>query len=528
VSQGLQVPDRPSDTAAMRLEMRHITKNFGGVHALRAVPFSARAGEVHALCGENGAGKSTLMKILAGAITDYDGEILLHGQPVRFAGTRAAEDAGIRIIYQELNLVPQLNAADNIFLGREKTWGGFIGWLDNRTMETQAKQLFDRLGAAISPRAKVADLRIGDQQMVEIAKALAFDAAILIMDEPTSALSDSEVARLFRVIADLRKAGTTVLYISHKMNEVFTLADWVTVLRDGQYVASAARGETSSDQVIRWMVGREIAALHYEKHPLGSQAVLEVESLSLASPTGSGRPSLRDITFSVAAGEVVGIAGLLGAGRTELLEAIYGASPLPPAGAIRFGGRPVRFAHPDEAIRCGIAMVTEDRKTLGVFDRMTVAENITLRRLPDLTVGPFIDPRAESRAVGWALKELSIKAAGGDAPITSLSGGNQQNCIVARWLLVEPRLFLLDEPTRGIDVGAKAEIYHLIRKLAALGRAIIMTSSELPELLTVADRILVLCEGRLTAQIPRVQATEEAIMQAATQFLDRARASSGF
>jgi len=508
----------------MRLEMRHIAKNFGGVRALRNVPFGAQAGEVHALCGENGAGKSTLMKILAGAITDYDGEILLHGKPVRFAGTREAEDAGIRIIYQELNLVPQLTAADNIFLGREKTRGGRIGWLDNRTMEAFAKRLFDRLGAAISPRAMVADLRIGDQQMVEIAKALAFDAAILIMDEPTSALSGSEVARLFRVIADLRKAGTTVLYISHKMNEVFTLADRVTVLRDGQYVASAARAATSPDQVIRWMVGREIAALHYEKHPLGQQAVLEVESLSLESPAGSGRPSLRDITFSVAAGEVVGIAGLLGAGRTELLEAIYGASPFPPSGAIRLGGRPVRFTHPDQAIRAGIAMVTEDRKTLGLFDRMTVAENITLRRLPELTLGPFIDPRAESRAVAWAISELSIKTAGGDAPITSLSGGNQQKCIVARWLLVEPRLFLLDEPTRGIDVGAKAEIYQLIRKLAALGRAIIMTSSELPELLTVADRILVLCEGRLTAQLPRAQATEEAIMQAATQFLDRTRA----
>jgi ABC-type sugar transport system ATPase subunit len=522
VSQGSQVSEAPDATPAVRLEMRRIAKNFGGVRALRDVSFSARAGEVHALCGENGAGKSTLMKILAGAITDYEGEILLAGRPVHFAGTRDAEDAGIRIIYQELNLVPQLSAADNIFLGREKTQGGPLGWLDSQTMEKQAKRLFDRLGAAISPRAKVANLRIGDQQMVEIAKALVFDAAILIMDEPTSALSDSEVARLFRVIADLKKAGTTVLYISHKMNEVFTLADHVTVLRDGQYVASAARAATSAQQVIRWMVGREIAALHYEKHPVGDESVLEVEGLSLPSPVGSGRPSLRDVSFSVAAGEVVGIAGLLGAGRTELLEAIYGASPSPPAGAIRLSGRPVRFTHPDQAIKAGIAMVTEDRKTLGLFDRMTVAENITLRRLPELTIGPFIDPRAEGRAVNWAVKELSIKTSGGEAPITSLSGGNQQKCIVARWLLVEPRLLLLDEPTRGIDVGAKAEIYLLIRKLASLGRAIIMTSSELPELLTVADRILVFCEGRLTASFARAEATEEAIMHAATQFLDRA------
>ncbi len=391
-------------------------------------------------------------------------------------------------------------------------------------MEDQTRRLFDRLGAPISPRAKVGDLRIGDQQMVEIAKALAYDAAIVIMDEPTSALSDSEVARLFRVIHDLRRAGATVLYISHKMNEVFTLADRVTVLRDGRFVASAPRAEITPDQVVRWMVGREIAALNYQPHPIQPRPILEVEGLSLDAPPGSGRPNLQDVTFAVRAGEVVGVAGLLGAGRTELLEAVYGATPSAPRGTIRLGGRPVRFHHPDEAIRAGVAMVTEDRKALGLFDRMTVAENITLRRLPDLTFGvlPLVDPRAERRAVEWSIKELAIKTAGGDAPITSLSGGNQQKCIIARWLLVEPKLLLLDEPTRGIDVGAKSEIYQLIRRLASQGRAILMTSSELPELLAVADRILVLCEGRITAEIPRAEATEEAIMHAATRFLDKA------
>ena len=485
----MSVPDQPP-----RLRMEHITKHFGGVHALRDVTFTANAGEVHALCGENGAGKSTLMKILAGAITDFDGRIVFEGKPVAFAGPGDAEDAGIRIIYQELNLVPELTVAANIFLGREKTLG--FGLLDNRAMEREARRLFERLGAPISPRSLVSDLRIGDQQMVEIAKALAFEAAIVIMDEPTSALSDSEVARLFRVIDDLRRGGTTVLYISHKMNEVFTLADRVTVLRDGQLVASAARNAITPDQVVRWMVGREIAALDYQKHPIGERAVLEVDGLSLLRPQGSGRPSLRDIRFAVHAGEVVGVAGLLGAGRTELLEAIYGASPTPPGGTIRLQGRPVRFHHPDDAIRAGIAMVTEDRKTLGLFDRMTVAENITLRRLPELTfgTGPLINPRAERRAVGWAIDQLAIRTAGGDVPVTSLSGGNQQKCILARWLLIEPRLLLLDEPTRGIDVGAKAEIYQLIRRLAGQGRAILMTSSELPELLAVADRILVLCE----------------------------------
>jgi ABC-type sugar transport system ATPase subunit len=473
--------------------MRRISKSFGGVRALRDVSCSATSGEVIALCGENGAGKSTLMKILAGAIVEYEGEIALNGEPVRFSGPRQAEDAGIRIIYQELNLVPQLSVAENIFLGRELTWGGILGWLDNRSMETQTEQLFERLGTAISPRAKVGDLRIGDQQMVEIARALAFDAEIVIMDEPTSALADSEVARLFRVIADLRRAGTTVLYISHKMNEIFELADRITVLRDGQFVASALRDEVSTGQVVRWMVGREISSLDYVQHPIGNRAVLEVEKLSLSSPHGSGRPNLREITFSVQTGEVLGVAGLLGAGRTELLEAIFGASPHQPIGTIRIEDRLVRFTHPDQAIKAGIAMTTEDRKALGLFDRMTVSQNITLRRLSKMTIGPLINPRAEKRAVASSIKELSIKTAGGDVPVTALSGGNQQKCILARWLLIEPKVLLLDEPTRGIDVGAKAEIYQLIRRLASQGCAIIMTSSELPELLAVADRIIFLC-----------------------------------
>jgi ABC-type sugar transport system ATPase subunit len=307
------------------------------------------------------------------------------------------------------------------------------------------------------------------------------------------------------------------------MSEVFTLADQITVLRDGQFVATAARGETSPDQVVRWMVGRDIAALDYVQHPIGERPLLELENLALPSAPGSGRPSLSDISLTVRTGEVVGIAGLLGAGRTELLESIYGASARRPLGTIKVDGRPVRFTHPDQAIKAGIALVTEDRKTLGLFDQMTVAENITIRRLPELTMGPLVNPRAEGRAVAWSIDELAIKTAGGDAPVTSLSGGNQQKCILARWLLVEPRILLLDEPTRGIDVGAKAEIYALIRKLAREGRAILMTSSELPELLAVADRIIVLCEGRLTAEIPRAIATEEKIMHAATAFLDRSR-----
>ncbi len=509
-----------SDMATPRLEMKDITKSFGGVRALDGVSLRARAGEVHAICGENGAGKSTLMKILAGAIPDHGGEILLDGRPVRFAGPRDAEDSGIRIIYQELNLVPELTVAANLFLGREKT--GPFGILDGRAMEAHARRLFDRLGTPISPRSRVADLRIGDQQMVEIAKALAIEASIVIMDEPTSALSGAEVARLYRVINDLKAAGTAILYISHKMNEVFTLADAITVLRDGKFVAGSSRADTRPDQVVRWMVGREIAGLHFDPRPSSGKAMLRVEGLSLPSPIGSGRPALQGLDFHVEAGEIVGIAGLLGAGRTELLEALFGATLVHPTGTITLDGQPARFADPGRAIASGVALVTEDRKTLGLFTKMTVAENITIRRLDALTRAGLVDRKAEAEAVRDSIRRLAIKTDGGGAPITSLSGGNQQKCIIARWLLINPRLLLLDEPTRGIDVGAKAEIYALIRKLAGEGMAILMTSSELPELLTVADRILVLCEGRLTANIPRAEATEEVIMQAATMFLDRA------
>ena len=457
------------------------------------------------------------MNILAGAISADSGTILLDGKLALYDGPRQAEAHGIGIIHQELNLVPELSAAANMFLGRERTR---LGFLDDRAMEREARRLFDQLGAAIHPRTRVGDLRIGDQQMVEIAKALGGDAQILIMDEPTSALSDAEVARLYRVIADLKKAGTAIIYISHKMNEVFTLSDRITVLRDGKFVATATRDETNVSQVVRWMVGREIAPAMHSTINQGD-VVLKVEHLGLPSLPGSGRPNLTDISFPLYAGEVLGVAGLLGAGRTELLEALFGASALPPTGSIKLHDQVVSLRSPRQAIAHGVALVTEDRKSLGLFDQMTVAENITIRHLGHLAIGGVVRPGLESQAVAKSITSLAIKTDGGDAPVTSLSGGNQQKCIIARWLLTDPKLLLLDEPTRGIDIGAKAEIYTLIRRLAAEGMAVLMTSSELPELLAVCDRILVLCEGRLTADLPRSEATEEAIMHAATKFLDR-------
>ena len=513
-------PDATMSTAPARLQMQRITKRFGGVLALDGVSLSAHAGEVHALCGENGAGKSTLMKILAGAIAADEGEILLDGKIEIFNGPRDAEDLGIRIIYQELNLVPDLTVAANIFLGRERR--NRLGLLNERAMERRASAIFERLGAAISPRSRVGDLRIGDQQMVEIAKALAFEAKILIMDEPTSALSDAEVSRLYRVIDDLRGAGSTILYISHKMNEVFHLSDRVTVLRDGRHVSDATRAETTPEKVVRQMVGREIAALHFDPVAHAGEPRLKVDGLSMPCIPGTGRPSLSDLGFELYPGEILGVAGLLGAGRTELLEALFGASPAPPTGTITLDGRPAAFQSPGQAIAAGVALVTEDRKQLGLFDRMNVAENITVCHLDKLTRAGLIGPRAEREAVDGSIRRLGIKTDGGNAPILSLSGGNQQKCILARWLLTDPKVLLLDEPTRGIDVGAKAEIYALMKRLAGEGMSIVMTSSELPELLAVCDRIMVMCEGRLTATLPRAEATEEAIMHAATRFSDRA------
>jgi ABC-type sugar transport system ATPase subunit len=502
-------PDTP------RLSVRHITKRFPGVTALADVSLDIAAGEVHAVVGENGAGKSTLMKILSGAITDYDGEIVLRGKLVRFGGPRDAEHAGVSIMYQELNLVEELSAAANIFLGREKR--NRFGLLDDRAMERESAGYFAQLAAPVQPAARVRELRVGDQQLVEIAKALSLNADILIMDEPTSALSEQEVRRLFEVVRTLKARGVTILYISHKMDEVFALADRITVLRDGKLVQTVPRSGAEPRQVINLMVGREIAALHFDEPRRPTEEVLRVEGLTLAGSDHGSRKRLDGLSFSLQRGEILGVAGLLGAGRTELLECLFGACPLLPEGTIQLDGRSVLFRRPRDAMAAGLALVTEDRKRLGLFDQMTVASNITITRLEAVRAGPLISRRKELAVVGHTTKNLSIRAAGPDVAVTSLSGGNQQKCIIGRWLLTQPKVLLLDEPTRGIDVGAKAELYVLMDRLCRQGLGIIMTSSELPELLTVCDRIMVLCEGRKTAEFTRAEATEEKIMHAATR-----------
>jgi ribose transport system ATP-binding protein len=491
-----------------------IIKRFPGVTALDGVSIDIAAGELHAIVGENGAGKSTLMKIIAGVIGDFDGQLRLREKPVRFVGTRDAEAAGVSIIHQELNLVEQLSVAANIFLGREKR--NRLGLLDDREMEREAAALLAQLECQISPRQLVGTLRVGDQQLIEIAKALSLKSDILIMDEPTSALTEAEVARLDRVIARLRQRGVTILYISHKMDEVFRLADRITVLRDGKLVKTVIRSETNPREVTHLMVGRELENTHIGADRQVGEPVLAVRNLSLPWPGHAREWRLKDINFTVRRGEIVGIAGLMGAGRTELLECLFGASAQPPQGQIVLEGQPVRFDHPAEARAAGVALVTEDRKRLGLFSQLNVGENITLCSLRELAAVGMINRRREQSAAAGAISQLAVKTPNQQAAVTSLSGGNQQKCIIGRWLLTKPRVLLLDDPTRGVDVGAKAELYRLIDGLCRNGLGVVVTSSELPELLTLCDRILVLCEGRLTGEFVRAEATEQKIMEAAT------------
>ena len=543
-----------------------VRKRFHAVTALKDVSFDVNRGEFHALCGENGAGKSTLMKILSGVITEYEGQIELAGRPFLVEGTRAAESCGISIIHQELNLVNDLSVAANIFLGRELRTP--FGWLDNRRMEQEAAALFAKLDCQIDPQAPVRSLRIGDQQLVEIAKALslgAHDAAgtkfeekerlsgdglsgvtvplatavtqsqhrahdsvarVLIMDEPTSALTESEVVRLFRIIGQLREQGTTIVYISHKMDEIFQNADRITILRDGQVIITLDRAATNPREVTHLMVGREIGANDFGVDRVPGNKVLEVDGLSLPWRGHVRQWRLKDVNLTVRRGEVLGIAGLMGAGRTELLECLYGASSEAPQGRIELDGQTVNFAHPDEALKAGVGLVTEDRKRYGLFTDMTVREHITLSSLDTVASAGFVSGIAERQAADDSIAALRVKTAGREAAITSLSGGNQQKCIIARALRTKPKLLLLDDPTRGIDVGAKAEIYRLIDELCRAGLAIIITSSELPELITVCDRIMVLCEGRATAEFRRGEFTEQKLMEAATMTLETATVAS--
>lgn len=498
------------------LTAQNLTKRFGGVLALDGVSFALQPGEIHALCGENGAGKSTLIKLLSGLHShgSYDGELYVGGEPARFRSIADAEQAGIAVIYQELALVDGMTVAENIFLGREPRRWGRIQWA---RMFQEARALLEQFGVAIDPTARCGDLGVGQKQLVEIVKALGKRSRVLILDEPTAALAEHEVQVLLTILRQLRAQGIACIYISHRLEEVFALADRLTVLRDGRTVFSAPAGETNRTELIRHMVGREIQQLFPRRasESLADAApALEVRGLSVRD-AATRRPVLHELSFQLAPGEVLGLGGLMGAGRTELLMHLFGVWGERTAGEVRCGGRVLAPGSPQRALRAGLALVSEDRRRYGLLLEQSIDRNLTLSSLPAVSRGGFISAGEEHRASSSMAASLRVKAANLDTPVGALSGGNQQKVVLGKALLTGPSVVLLDEPTRGIDVGAKQEIYELINELTAAGKAVLLVSSELPELMGMSDRILMFHAGRLGGSFTRAEATPEALLAAA-------------
>jgi inositol transport system ATP-binding protein len=494
------------------LRMEHITKRFPGVLALDDVSLEVAPGEAHGLLGENGAGKSTLLKILSGAYAPDSGTIEFAGEPIVLETPLAAQRRGIVTIYQEFNLIPTMTVAENMFLGREPGRGQFISW--KRMFDETAEQL-GHLGLSIDPAALVSDLSVGEQQMVEIARALSMQSRLIVMDEPTAALSEQEVERLFRIVAELKARGLGVVFVTHRLNEVMRICDRVTVLRDGRRVGAGTVGELGIDGFVKLMVGRSQAQLFTR---LGDSrtpgpVVLQVAGLSRArDPANPHATVLTDISLDVRAGEILGIAGLMGAGRTEVARSIFGADPRD-SGSIEIDGRPVTIRSPIDAIRHGIGLVPEDRKQQALFLDLAVRHNLAISSLKQLSWGAwFVSDRAEDALVERYRKALDIRMASADTKIADLSGGNQQKVVLARWLALAPKVLIVDEPTRGIDVAAKAEVHQQLDTMARAGIAIIAISSELPEVLAISDRIVTMREGRITGSVARDRADEESLM----------------
>ncbi len=496
------------------LRMTRIGKRFGAVRALEDVSIELRAGEVLALMGENGAGKSTLMNVLSGALLHYDGEIHIGGERRVFSSPLQAREAGIAKIHQELQLVKQMSVAENMFIGREVT--NKAGFVQKKRMEQMAQTYLDMLHLDIRPSAKVMSLRVGEQQMVEIAKALSLNARILIMDEPTSAISEQESEKLFSVIRRLTAEGVGIIYITHRMEEVFAVADRLTVLRDGRFIGTVDAREASRDQIISMMVGREIKDVYPKQQIALGDEVLRVENLCLRNG-GGFRRTLKNISFTLRRGEVLGIAGLLGSGRSELFESLFGLHPRSMTGAVYIDGKQAAVHSPRDAINQGISFATEDRKGKGLVLPRSIGENMSLPLLKRYSHLGFMNNAREKWDWDRQMRGMRIKAPSYNTLCETLSGGNQQKVVLGRWMITSPKVLLLDEPTRGIDVGAKAEIYQLISDLAAGGMGIVVISSELPELIGISDRILTICEGRITGEFTRAQATQEKLLSAATR-----------
>ena len=485
------------------LAARGLTKSYGGVRVLDAVDFDVAGSEVHALVGENGAGKSTLIKILGGAVRPDAGTVELSDSILPAGDPLAVRDRGLSLVYQEFTLVPELDAADNIFLGRELA----RPFLPRADMVRTAQSILDDLGAGVRATVPVRTLSVAQQQMVEIARALSVDAKVIVFDEPSASLSGREVDRLLAVIRRLRERGLGIVYISHRFEEVFGVADRVTVLRDGRRVATAPAAGLERQQLIRWMVGRDISEEFPPRSPKPGEVVLDVSHLSAP-------PRFRDVSFSVRAGEIVGLAGLVGAGRSSAGLALAGA--LASQGHVTFAGGAVRFASPADAIGRGLAYLTEDRKGRGILPQMSAAANLTLANLREYRAGAWLNVSREREAAVAAARDFTVRAASLAQPASTLSGGNQQKLLLARFLLTRPRVIILDEPTRGVDVGARADIYQLMNRMTDEGLAVVMISSDLPELLGMSDRVVVMRDGRVTGELPRGQATAEAVMSLAT------------
>ena len=504
-----------TNQAAPYLEMREITKAFPGVKALDGVTFDLHHGEIHALVGENGAGKSTLMKILGGVYPypEYGGEIRINGAVHRFSGIRDAEAAGVAVIFQELSLVKEMTIAENIFLGREPRRFGIINWDD---LYSRAQKLLTELRLPLDPQTPIGALGIGQQQLVEIAKALSHNARILVLDEPTAALTNHEVETLFGILHELRASGVGMIYISHKLEEVFRMSDRISVLRAGRTVGTDVTSKWTETSVISRMVGREVGDIFPKPDHERGKVVMELRGVSVHDPNLPQKKLVDNVSFTVREGEVLGIAGLMGAGRSDLLMGVFGAHPGRFSGDILIDGKKVNISSPADAISCGIGFVTEDRKRFGLVLDQTILNNMTLAGLRRVSGRFFTDVDAEAVAGNRSMKELSVKANSIFTIAGTLSGGNQQKVVLAKWLLTKPRVLFLDEPTRGIDVGAKQEIYLHINALAKTGLAIVLVSSELPEVLGLSDRVLVLHEGRLTGEFSREDATAEKVMACAT------------
>jgi rhamnose transport system ATP-binding protein len=505
------MPDRPGRVPA--LELRDVRKTFGPVVALRSGSITVHPGSIHALVGENGAGKSTLVKIVAGVYRRDSGQMLVDGVEHDFGRTSESKRQGIAVIYQEPTLFPDLSVTENIFMGRHLLGPGRR--IDRAAMIAEAEALFERLGVRIDPRRPAEGLSIADQQIIEIAKAISLDASVLIMDEPTAALSGVEVDRLFAVARSLRDEGRALIFISHRFDEVFELCDQITVMRDGDYIQTLPTAETNVDQIVALMVGREVGDLFPKTPTRIGEPVLEVDGLTTAGV-------FHDISFRVRAGEIVGLAGLVGAGRSEIARAVFGVDEYD-EGTVRLAGREVSAHNPRAAIAAGMAFVPEDRRQQGLVTEASVARNVAgvIRR--GLSKAGVLTARAESRAAAPWAGRLEVKTGALDMDAVTMSGGNQQKVVIAKWLATDPKLLIIDEPTRGIDVGTKAEVHRLLSELAGQGMAILMISSELPEVLGMADRVLVVCEGRLTADLSRDEATPESVMRAATHSMEGAR-----